>query len=473
MPGKRRRRNGLAIMMFASLAMMMFAPLAMITTAASAYAFNGEPDDTGRSSGQPGYKKYLLAVGIAAYPQSPLAGCVNDATSMMSLLTRDFDFDAGASRLLIDSEATRANIIGGIERYIALTAKGDLFVLFYSGHGSLFPDDRSLVQDETETLNLSYLRARSPSFRAPDGRYDSALAPVDAFTQNAERQWGNLILDDELFVLFSKMTAKGVNVILISDSCHSGTLTKSLDPEGTPKLLDPETVLGVKLNAMPAPKNIDKIDARQMNGLYLSFTSSQDNQISLDLPRLKQGLFTGALVQAILSKSATERKSLTYKELYDACKYSVEQGSQRTQTPKLDNRYYSRSLDEPLFASPVIQSAVIQAAQPAPAALRRMKVYFAARGRGGEAIPNSSLALFRPEIQSVLPRQPITVDQTLLILRTDGAGEAAGEAALTVPGEYWIKVVCVGYRSEIQRVRLVEDPRQRGSVKLSVVLNPE
>lgn len=458
-----------------SLVLMMFTPLAIMLIAISAYAHTGESrdklDSNGRASAKQSYKKYLLSVGIIAYPQSPLTGCVNDATNMMNLLTGEFGFDAQASRLLKDSEATRANILGSIERYINLTTRGDLFVLFYSGHGCLFPDNRSLVQDETETLDLSYLRANVQRFDLPDGHYDSALVPIDAFAQNTGRRWGNLILDDELFDMFSRMTAKGVNVILISDSCNSGTLAKSFNDEGEPKLLDPETVLGVKLNKMAIPETIEKISNRQMNGLYLSFTSSQDNQLSLDSKKLKQGYFTYALTNVIAKMSATERKRLTYKGLFDACKYVVEEASRRTQSPKLDNRYYSRSLDEPLFSSPVIQLS--QPAPPVQASARRVRVQFIARGRNGEVIPNSSLALFRPEIQSVPAKGHILPDQTLLILRTGSAGEAVGEAPLILPGEYWIKVVCVGYESRIQRVRLTEDPQQRGYVKLLVVLNPE
>jgi len=39
-------------------------------------------------------RKYLLSVGINDYRHSPLSGCVNDAISMMALLTGHFGFNA-------------------------------------------------------------------------------------------------------------------------------------------------------------------------------------------------------------------------------------------------------------------------------------------------------------------------------------------------------------------------------------------
>lgn len=423
-------------------------------------------------------KKYLLSVGINEYSQSPLNGCVNDAVSIMELLTGGFGFDREQSRLLKDREATRANILQQIERYIRLTSKGDLFVFFFSGHGTLFPDNRSLVRDETEILNLQFLREGPSKSQLPDGLYDSALVPIDALAGGAERPWRNFILDDELFELFSRMTSKGVHVILISDSCHSGTLARSLDLEGTPKMIDPESALGLKISEIPIPASLEKIDARQMGGLYLGLTSSQDNQSSLDSPQLKRGYFTYALTQSILELSPAERKRLTYRRLYDICRIWVERVTKHSQTPKLDDRYFSGSLDEPVFLTSTISPQPV-ATQPMPqpvpthSSIKRVQIHLIVRGRRGEAIPDSSLALFRPEIQSVPAKGQITPDQTLLILRTQPSGEAIGESTMSLPGDYWIKVVAVGYRTRIEKVRLEEDPQRHGYVRLSAVLDPE
>ena len=69
---------------------------------------------------------------------------------------------------------------------------GDLFFLTYSGHGGQVPDvngDEADKKDETWCL------------------YDGQL------------------IDDELYFELSKFAA-GVRILVLSDSCHSGTVTR-------------------------------------------------------------------------------------------------------------------------------------------------------------------------------------------------------------------------------------------------------
>src|SRR5262245_61866683 len=98
-------------------------------------------------------RKYALAVGVTEYSDKPLYGCVNDAAGMLGILIGSFGFDRDASSLLTNRDATRAGILRAIERYAGLVGSGDLFVFFYSGHGTVFPDGASLDRDETQTLD--------------------------------------------------------------------------------------------------------------------------------------------------------------------------------------------------------------------------------------------------------------------------------------------------------------------------------
>ena len=163
--------------------------------------------------------KFALAVGINQYPNKPLYGCVNDATGIRDLMIESFDFNRSDITLLTDHGATRAAILGALERYADAVGNGDLFIFFFSGHGTLFPDGNSLENDETRIIDMSWLRLQGVDF--PDGAYDSAIVPIDSGAGSGDRPWGNLILDDELYRIFSRMTAKGANVVMISDSCHS------------------------------------------------------------------------------------------------------------------------------------------------------------------------------------------------------------------------------------------------------------
>jgi len=159
--------------------------------------------------------KTALCIGINDYPGTgnDLAGCVNDARDWADALTERF-FE---TEIMLDAQATGDAIRDGIRRKLGGAATGDVVVITYSGHGTWVPDDDG---DE------------------PDHR-DEALCPFDIFTAGP-------LLDDELYDLFSERE-RGVRVVLISDSCHSGSvnqLAPSLHPDaGRVRFLPPSAFL--------------------------------------------------------------------------------------------------------------------------------------------------------------------------------------------------------------------------------------
>ena len=146
------------------------------------------------NNGRQTMSKKALCIGINDYPgtQNDLSGCVNDANDWAAALAaRGF-----AVTKLIDAQATKAAMVSAISGLVGGAAKGDSVVITYSGHGTWVPDQNG---DE------------------PDGR-DEGLCPWDIGS-------GKVLLDDEIAVLFAHRAA-GVRVLLISDSCHSGSVTK-------------------------------------------------------------------------------------------------------------------------------------------------------------------------------------------------------------------------------------------------------
>lgn len=140
-----------------------------------------------------------LCIGINDYPgtDSDLAGCINDANDWAAELgQRGFDVT-----LLLDQEATLAAMTEAIKALIRSTGKGDTLVITYSGHGTWVPDSSG---DE------------------PDGR-DEGLCPHDI-----ER--AGPLLDDEIRRLFSARVA-GARILLVSDSCHSGSVTRGREDD--------------------------------------------------------------------------------------------------------------------------------------------------------------------------------------------------------------------------------------------------
>ena len=146
--------------------------------------------------------KKALCIGINDYPgtQNDLSGCINDANDWAAELAgRGF-----AVSKMLDSQATHAAMTAGITSLINGAVKGDTLIITYSGHGTWVPDSSG---DE------------------PDGR-DEGLCPWDIGTAGP-------LLDDQIRQLFDARTA-GVRILLLSDSCHSGSVTRGIEEDLDP-----------------------------------------------------------------------------------------------------------------------------------------------------------------------------------------------------------------------------------------------
>lgn len=143
--------------------------------------------------------KRALCIGINNYPGTDmdLRGCVNDAQDWAKVFCgRDFTV-----QFLIDRQATGRAIREGISELVDSSRRGDIVAIQYSGHGSFVPDEDG---DE------------------PDGT-DECLCPYDIRSNGP-------ITDDYLKNIFRKKK-RGVKIVVFSDSCNSGTVTKySMEP---------------------------------------------------------------------------------------------------------------------------------------------------------------------------------------------------------------------------------------------------
>ncbi|MEU5407106.1 caspase family protein [Nocardia asteroides] len=234
---------------------------------------------------------YSLHIGLnrvdpAAYHgwDGALAGCVNDAEAMAALAAAQ---GFAAPRVLLDAAATSFAIIGEIARLARTARAGDLVLISYSGHGAQTPD----VDGEE------------------DDRQDETWVAFD-------RQ----IVDDELYRIWSRFAA-GVRVVVCSDSCHSGTVTRDaftreartaiagLAEAGADGL---GTVVHGSAKAMPL--DVQAEDNKRRAQLYsfvqelsgpqsravleagvVLLSGCQDSQLSYDGPG--HGQFTGALLE--------------------------------------------------------------------------------------------------------------------------------------------------------------------------------
>lgn len=118
----------------------------------------------------------------------PLAACENDARDMAALARGQ----GMKPTVLLTKKATRSAVLAGLRSAGKALKDGDLFFLTFSGHGG---------------------QVRDASGEEPDKK-DETWCLFD----------GQLI-DDELYYELAQFKA-GVRILVLSDSCHSGSVTR-------------------------------------------------------------------------------------------------------------------------------------------------------------------------------------------------------------------------------------------------------
>ena len=213
-----------------------------------------------------------------------LVACEADADDM-ALIARSRGFQ---TKKLLTKQATRKNVLNLVGQAANTLKKGDTFLFSYSGHGGQLPDRNS---DEDDALDETWCL------------YDGEL------------------IDDEIYVMMNKFR-EGVRVFMLSDSCHSGTVSRmaygALRSSGSLSLLADSTATA-ELESPPAFKDMpagialrtyrdnkemyDGIMAKlpkedpvpSLKATVLLISGCQDNQLSSD--GTFNGLFTANLLR--------------------------------------------------------------------------------------------------------------------------------------------------------------------------------
>jgi hypothetical protein len=196
-----------------------------------------------------------------------LNACEADADDMSDLVVAN----GFTCTKLLTREATRDAVMAAIGDAAGKLKSGDIFFISYSGHGGQAPD---LNGDEPDGLDETWCL------------YDAQL------------------IDDELYTLWSSF-APGVRVVMLSDSCHSGSVSRD------PFYIARESAMPNTFRAMPREvadrvylKNQGFYDPilesrdlaaslSEVSASILLISGCQDNQLSRD--GTFNGLFTGTM----------------------------------------------------------------------------------------------------------------------------------------------------------------------------------
>lgn len=246
-----------------------------------------------------------LIIGISEYanPSANIPGPDVDIRLMTELATR-MGFESHQIQTLADSQATKGQIISEFETWlINSTTPQDKVLFFYSGHGAQIQDANG---DENDGC-------------------DEVLIPYDI-----DSAGNNSIVDDDIARLLNRIPAQEVLVII--DSCFSGTATKALLYEEDELAVTPTSKFYKSFGAcnvavnQPVTRDIGVIPPGGLNNSGSTATSPEtagrdnvfglsaaaDNQVALGAFQPGMGsAFTQALYDSVMQNSG----QLTFVEL--------------------------------------------------------------------------------------------------------------------------------------------------------------
>jgi hypothetical protein len=204
-----------------------------------------------------------------------LNACEQDAKDMQAIAEgKGFE-----PQILLTKGATAEPVSEKVREAAAGLEEGDMLLLTYSGHGGQVPDtnsdEKGDAMDETWVL------------------YDRQL------------------VDDELYALWGAFKP-GVRIFVLSDSCHSGSVTRDLFNALVPQIVE-KGMIEEAPRTKDLPPDVQEATFKAHEELYRQIQSShesgenvdvgasvilisgcQDNQLSLDGER--NGLFTQTLL---------------------------------------------------------------------------------------------------------------------------------------------------------------------------------
>jgi len=210
----------------------------------------------------------------------------------MAEIAKDNGF---SSEIILTKAATRDKIRKAITDASKKLKTGDMFLISYSGHGGQIPDYSG---DEAKVV-------RGDEIDETWCLYDGQL------------------LDDELSVLYSQF-AKGVRILVFSDSCHSGTVTRVFGEEeaeddpslGAPRAMPWDEALETFKSNKDFYKDLGESmpgDEVEIKAPVLLISGCQDEQLSRD--GMINGRFTGNLKRVLNEGGFTNYKEFHQKIL--------------------------------------------------------------------------------------------------------------------------------------------------------------
>jgi hypothetical protein len=261
-----------------------------------------------------GHRLLALVVGVGAYKNPSihqLKGPPNDAGNFAQLLVDRFGYPRENVCLLLNERATTAAFRSSFETALVERARaGDVAVVYFAGHGSQVRDENG---DEPSGMYSTLMF------------HDSRAAGVTD------------LADHELNVMLQGLYAKTKNVVVILDSCNSGSATRGPDAGTFVARYQPPPGVRVPPSGLIPGNRKPWIPATLQE--MVVFTAAADGTSALETGG--RGIFTDALIEIL---NPTRKVSLSYAQ---AARQIA--GSVAARSPQIP--FFQGNLDREVFGT--------------------------------------------------------------------------------------------------------------------------
>jgi hypothetical protein len=226
-------------------------------------------------------KIWAVVVGVGRYSTMPVLKYSDDDAYQFYAFLKSPEGGALPDkqlRVLVDEDATRANILTTMRQVLLKADENDVVVFYFSGHGL----EGSFLPQDFDGIN-------------------------------------NKLLHSDVKAILEQSKAK--HKICIADACHSGTLLAMKQPV--------ENVLQTYYKAFNAS-----------SGGTALFMSSKGEEYSLEDQGLRSGIFSHYLIRGLKGEADFDgNKIVTIREIYDFVYKNVRTYTSNVQTPMISGKY--------------------------------------------------------------------------------------------------------------------------------------
>jgi pimeloyl-ACP methyl ester carboxylesterase len=281
---------------------------------------------------------YALLVGIDRYepPVPSLSGCVADIEAMETFLRERIQREKCQIITLKNEQATYAAVTQAFLSHLGNAKKDDVALFYYSGHGSQAPTAPEFWYLEPDRLDETLVCYDS---RTP-GKYDLA--------------------DKEISKLIADVAKKDLHIVVLLDSCHSGSATRDVQSVGVRRVSTDDRQRPIK-SYLLTPTELENLGSsrsasattsgwmRLPRGRHVVLSACQSDEEAKEIRFGEQtrGVFSYFLLQTLQSVTG----SWTYRDLFGRVNALV-RGKVARQSPLIEATEF-QDLDRPFLGGAV------------------------------------------------------------------------------------------------------------------------